>query len=164
MKIPLLNSNTDIYTIRKGNHFSKPTNVTLWCNQKEYRWTCVLTQSCWYDPPATGHNKLVGVGGFPHHHQNSIRITWMPSVFGVFDLHAYWYKDGVRMNKLLWSVEADEPFSVRIKGGRIEVLTSTASNSVNTGVKLPTWTYLLKPYFGGTDTAPHDMTLIVKQL
>lgn len=145
------------YTIKKGNHYANFTLPKLFCKDM-VRFTFLLTDSCWYEN-STGHNKLVGLGAFPHHHKKSIRLTWKPTTEkGWFDIYVYWYNGNGWEAKYLFTAEANRTYMVTMYPRR-GIVSAGALGMCFTDVELPRITYLLRPYFGGRDTAPHNMDM-----
>lgn len=116
-------------------------------------------------------NKLFGIGYFPHHHKNSMRFGWRYVIdLDAIELLAYYYVDGERNFKhiafvpinhecicILDILEEGHILSVFDDNRRLgEFITSDpAGNDVG---------YLLRPYFGGNQKAPHDICLTMKRI
>lgn len=126
-----------------------------------------FTESCRYDigKDQGDINKLFGVGYFPSHHDNSVRIGWNYDIgSGKINIFAYWYVEGTRGWQYLRSVEIGEQhyFKIYIDGNmhRLDVAGRTYYIDVN-ATKV---SYLLRPYFGGNRKAPHTVIIDMEKL
>jgi len=121
-----------------------------------------FTESCRYDlgKDQGDINKLFGVGYFPSHHENSVRIGWNYDVVsGKINIFAYWYAEGIRGWQYLRSVDIgmNYYFKIYIDGDahRLDI----SGRNYRVDVKSTPVCYLLRPYFGGNKTAPHDIVI-----
>jgi hypothetical protein len=157
-------------TIRKGTHgpFSFPKLIQ---SSNDLKYNVTFTESCRYDigPEDQGDiNKLFGIGYFTlrkltMHHYNSVRFGWNYDLENKnIRIFAYWYNKGERMSNYITSVEIGQSHDFLIAGldighvlevGEVEKFVNVPSKSLG---------YLLHPYFGGNQKAPHDMTIYVK--
>lgn len=167
--------------IRKGTHspFRLPR---LLIDPKVLEYNVTFTPSCIYDIGRADQadvNKLFGIGYFPHHHKNSVRFGWRynPDFTDSMEIMAYWYDDGERMMRSMGFVDIGKQYTyemwvlrgvgsplhhLKVSGGgkskahylHQEVL---LDNPCDIG-------YLLRPYFGGNQTAPHDMKIIMEKV
>jgi hypothetical protein len=99
------------------------------------------------------------------HHYNSVRFGWNYDLENKnMRIFAYWYEKGKRMSKYIKSVEIGEPndFSIVMSEQNHVLIASKALYFVDVPSK--PLGYLLHPYFGGNQTAPHDMEIIIRQL
>lgn len=121
-------------------------------------------------------NKLIGFGfvnlhKLPMHHYESVRIGWLwnPEKHKV-DLYAYQYSKGTRISHFLYSVKLGIPFEVEIVSSNVafyliirnkyDNLTPTTEFSLTRQVCYPI-AYLLGPYFGGNEKAPHNIEIFI---
>lgn len=126
-----------------------------------------FTESCRYDigNDQGDINKLFGIGYFPHHHDNSVRIGWnYDIVSGKINVFAYWYVEGSREWQYLRSVEIGQPyyFKMYIDGNNHRI--DAAGRIYHVDVNATKIAYLLRPYFGGNRTAPHTMIIDLERL
>ena len=126
-----------------------------------------FTESCRYDigRDQGDINKLFGVGYFPSHHENSVRVGWnYDIVSGKINIFAYWYAEGKRGWQYLRSVDLGVVyyFKMYIDGDmhRLDI----AGRNYQVDVKSTSICYLLRPYFGGNKTAPHDIVIDIKKV
>jgi len=135
----------------------------------------VVESSCKYDFTAIAAcvndtNKLVGFGYglYPNaHHKWSIRIGWRCVANDKLILSLYAYVNGKRVIVNLgtgrtFKFDTEYDFTITNdtvnKKAIVTIGTYIASIDFNYN---PSWGYVLKPYFGGDCTAPHDMYLKV---
>lgn len=111
-------------------------------------------------------NKLMGFSECnDQHHTNSARFGWR-WLEGALEIHTYVYNEGVRTSELIGVVqleqsytyilefrEADYVFTVDDMDPVVVPRTSTCDRGVY---------YMLFPYFGGDEVAPHDIRIKVK--
>jgi len=152
--------------IKKGTHAPiRLPKIMLTPSLICYR--VAFTQSCKYDigNDQGDINKLFGIGYFPSHHKNSVRIGWnYDTVSGKICLWAYWYKDGKRCWDYLRSVDIGVPYYFKIYIGDGEHTIDVSGRRYTVDTEPQKISYLLRPYFGGNQTAPHDMIIDMKQV
>lgn len=164
--------------IRKGTHKSfRLPKLLVDCDNLSYN--VRFTESCKYDIGPEDQldvNKLFGIGYFPHHHVNSVRFGWRynPSHPEQMEILAYWYEDRDRfINSMgfvdigkgykyeMWMVRDDDQtihymkVSNSFSGSFYEEVTLNHKCDIG---------YLLGLYFGGNQTAPHDMVIVMEKL
>ena len=110
-------------------------------------------------------NKLMGFSDCnSHHHENSARFGWR-WYNEQLEIHAYCYVNGDRIIQYITSVQLGEMDDYKIEiidnkyiftvngGSRVEIdKNPNCSGNVN---------YMLFPYFGGDEPAPHDISVTV---
>ena len=159
-----------IFTIKKNQHYSDQLFYKL-CNflniVKVRHWSVCFDESCKYDlagPDQFDVNKLFGFSIGFNHHQESIRFGWRS--FGQeIELSAYAYISGKRTIETICTVplntQVDLFLAVESSNYRWTVFTR---NSLYRETKIPKGEpfsvgYSLWPYFGGNQSAPHDMEI-----
>ncbi|MFK7953726.1 MAG: hypothetical protein AB8B73_12840 [Ekhidna sp.] len=112
-------------------------------------------------------NKLMGFADCnAHHHDNSARFGWR-WLDGKLQIHAYVYNNGIRTSSYIGDVSLnksyiydlsfnDEFYIFSLEGS--EPIYMTRTKSCNRGIY-----YMLFPYFGGDETAPHDIFISIEQ-
>jgi hypothetical protein len=158
------------YTIKKGQHFTdsnpyQPVDVT------ELKFAVQFDSSAIYQSilPENQYdiNKLYGFADNNSQHQQfSARFGWRWSE-GALRLFAYVYNDGTVTSQELGPVRIGIPIicSIKVTGNvylfsvdeREVRLPRTSTTSTGKG-------YQLYPYFGGDEVAPHDITILIKNL
>jgi hypothetical protein len=158
--------------IKKGTHspFRLPR---LLFGTKKLAYSVKFTDSCRYEigSDQTDINKLFGIGYFPYHHRNSVRFGWVynPSKNDTMEIYAYWYKDGKRFSEFLCDVPINGPVYYEMAKEystpvgwyfRLRVIFDKKEIGRTAVMVRPQWAgYLLRPYFGGNQTAPHNMEI-----
>ena len=139
----------------------------LLINPKLLAYRVAFTESCRYDIGRNQGdiNKLFGIGYFPHHHDNSVRIGWnYDLVSGKINLFAYWYLQKERHWFYLRSVNIGEVnyFSIQVR--EQDHIIDVAGRKYCVDVAGRSVGYLLRPYFGGNRTSPHTMIIDLQKI
>jgi len=162
-----------IFTTKKGTHYSnqlfyKFLNCLQFSNTLTYKVT--FTNSCEYflnKEDQLDVNKLFGFSSGLHH-TNSARFGWNYEPHKI-NLWAYYYINGKRdityVDSLIIGTEYQlsiESFSdkynfIVFRNGRKKIVSIHKSIEHHFGYKL--W-----PYFGGNNTAPHDIAIKMSQV
>ncbi len=169
--------------IKKGTHAPlRAPHPIIGFKSMKYRFR--MGQGCRYTLPAEDQgdiNKLIGVGyvnsipfngskPLPFHHCNSVRVGWHYDPQGdKVVLWAYWYSEKQRNSKEICRVDIDQQFDVTVsRSGSKHTLKVDAGGKVlgasYVEVRPSGIGYLLRPYFGGNNTAPHDMTIEMSKI
>jgi len=158
------------YNIRKGSHFSSGNSFTQ-LHQKELRFQVIFDSSAIYKNIRPDNqydiNKLYGFSDCSTlHHENSARFGWRWNGKSV-ELHAYCYLDSIRYDRLLDTVSIGRTTELAIKllpwqyGFEINKETRFVPRHCSSTIIEG---YRLYPYFGGDETAPHDINIRIKEL
>lgn len=158
------------YLIPANQHYAVNTGLEP-MTKKELRFLALFDSSCIYtnrDPKNIYDiNKLYGFSDCGTlHHENSARVGWLWNGKAI-ELHAYCYTDSLRNNKLLGTVAIGKPAELSMSvqanqyiftynGTQTTMPRHCNSSSING--------YRLYPYFGGDETAPHDIHIYIKEL
>ena len=166
------------YRIAAGAHESKliggwPTDKMRTLKQSELTFTARFDDSARYDLGNKNQDDINKLMGFSEanktHHDYSIRFGWrynqerdMVEIFG------YQYQAGKRKFVSITNVPIGETVTYSIAMFENEFLMSVGSEAritMERGVedKLGVY-YLLYPYFGGNETAPHDISIYIKEM
>lgn len=163
-----------VYSISKGDHRSG-TFVSMHFGADSVRYRVYMESSCFYGRQGNiddlDLNKLCGIS-FGRHQQNSLRIGWRPNFDqeGLIELFSYVYVDGKRNFTKMADVPVEEVFEVFFRQAsesewKIELITSTFTEvhtiEIESGGK---WGYNLFPYFGGNNTAPQEIRILMDRL
>ncbi|GGG30051.1 hypothetical protein [Pontibacter amylolyticus] len=156
------------YLIRKGQHSTTSPYKSIKTNL--LRFEAVFDKSAIYTTVLVTNqadiNKLYGMSDCGSLHQNnSARYGWR-WYNNRLEILGYVYNSGKWSYKYITSVDLDKPYTYEIS-----LLSQSYLFSVN-GVKvsLPRNCsgygsgYMLYPYFGGDETAPHDITIRIRDL
>jgi hypothetical protein len=161
------------YTIKKGSHYAKGTFwdkfTAIGFNRKILNATFCFSQSCWWAPPRNNDdldlNKLCGIGYGLNHHKNSVRLAWVPDFNqpGKIKIFGYTYDESSAGHKsqFIKTVQAGSVCNGRIVNNGANYQMSVDGTMITMENKSgdPGLCFGLFPYFGGNNTAPHDMDI-----
>lgn len=158
----------DSYVIEEGDH-SSTSKVTL-ITGTEMTFEAIFDDSAIYETLSESNqadiNKLMGFSDCTsHHHSNSARFGWR-WYDDELQIHAYTYADGTRSDEELGTVEIDEvaTYSIEIDSDRYLFTFDGVTTEMDRGCSGGGVKYQLYPYFGGDETAPHDITIYIEEL
>lgn len=161
--------NATTYLIKTGNHYSEQ-NAPQVMQRDSISATITFDSSAVYTSVNSGNqadvNKLLGFSDCANDHmQNSARIGWSWNGHSL-ELYAYAYTQQSRTIKSLGNFELNKPVHCLIK----------ATNNYyyfhagNTTDSIPRYCdeyngsrYKLFPYFGGDETAPHEINILIAE-
>jgi hypothetical protein len=157
------------YIIKKGNHYAEGHQMDL---MSKNIISCIVQfdSSAIYETVDKSNqadvNKLIGFSDCGSgHQQNSARIGWSWTAKGLM-LYAYAYVNGQRMIKDLLIVSLNAPIhcSLTASGKYYQYNINGFTDSLPrycdnySGMR-----YKLFPYFGGDETAPHDVRIKITE-
>jgi hypothetical protein len=158
------------YLIHAKQHYAVNNTYDV-INKKELHFMAIFDSSCIYTSynPENVYdiNKLYGFSDCGSlHHENSARVGWLWNG-KMIELYGYCYVDSVRKSILLGTtpigVSAELTINVQpnqyqftYKGTTIRMPRHCTGPSIQG--------YRLLPYFGGDETAPHDVHVFIKDL
>jgi hypothetical protein len=157
------------YDIPQGSNYSRQNEYHAF-RASELSFSAIFDSSAIYQTANPVNqadiNKLYGVSdGNTHHQDNSARFGWNWNGKEV-QVYAYCYAGSVRENKLLGRADIGKSYNYTIKAekgryvfqfdNKVEYMYRYISDSVLNG-------YSLYPYFGGDETAPHDIRVYLKE-
>jgi hypothetical protein len=160
----------DLYRVKKGDHYSTHLLHELRFNHLTY--DIIFDPSCVYTIKPSDQadiNKLFGFSDCNNqHHENSARFGWRWYKDSLQVL-AYVYNNSVVSSKYLASVELGiaNRYTLSMDGSyyyftinnKVNKIPMKRTKSCDLGVY-----YLLYPYFGGNNTAPHDVDVYMKRI
>lgn len=159
----------EYYTIKKGRHAS--TNKVELIQSHKMHFTAIFDESAIYTSGTEENqhdtNKLLGFSDCnDHHHLNSARFGWR-WLDEQLEILAYVYADGDRIIEPIGTIPLNEPVAYQLilnDDSYLFVLDGFPPVSVERKNKCDMGVYyLLTPYFGGDETAPHDITIKIRQ-
>lgn len=157
-----------VYTIKKGNHHSSHSIAKLEANSIAFK--ANFDSSAIYTTIEKGNqadiNKLYGFSDCKSsHHTNSARFGWRWTGENL-EIHAYTYVNGERNSKYITSVAFDEAFDYSLTAlpEQYQFTVNDVSIFMDRSCAGPASGYVLYPYFGGDETAPHDITILIETL
>ena len=158
------------YKIKKGSHYSG-FRLSPFYGKNVVKYEVIFTKSCLYDLRNDNQydiNKLFGLSYF-YHHIDSARFGWRADGDKI-EISAYCYKDGQRKIHEMCLIDVDRLYTLEIKntGGYYEFELKDESSSFFSYARIskPITVkvgYELFPYFGGDETAPHDMEIFMRK-
>ena len=158
------------YLIRQGQHYCDQSTLRS-VNYSSVKFGVQFDSTAIYqtiDPSNQEDiNKLYGFSdNNSNHQQSSARIGWNWAR-NALRLYAYVYNDGVRNSREICaiSIGSNNTCSIAIVGNKyifmvndaVVEMTRTAAGTSSNG-------YQLYPYFGGDETAPHDIRIAISEL
>ena len=161
------------FKIKKSNHQSSLSSKLL-LSKTAYSIEAdfLFTESCEYDigTDQSDWNKLIGFnhGTFSHHKNNSSRVGWRWDLTNSnYELGYYVKKDGERITGVLDKVKSNEWFHVKVYKGlhnKVNIKVNNHRYQYKKSTDEDLTNYILWPYFGGNEEAPHDMTVKCRNL
>jgi hypothetical protein len=157
------------YIIKKGHHYSNGNAAQLMGNKLDFE--VIFDSSAIYATQSKENsgdiNKLYGFSDCNTlHHENSARVGWLWN-HDALELYAYCYTNGERNSEFLGiaplkqkiklSIEATATDYVFTYGEAEAKIARHCSDREIQG-------YQLFPYFGGDETAPHNIRILIRQL
>lgn len=166
-----------VYLIKKGAHKSNIKggfigNGVRSLKSETLAFTARFDESAIYDLGGSDQGDINKLFGFSDcnslHHDNSARFGWAYNLDSKqVDIYAYVYNNGERKMMKMGSTVIHETNHYRLSvsdthfefefGSSVERF--ERGSSCNAGLY-----YLLFPYFGGNQTAPHDIQLVIQEL
>jgi hypothetical protein len=157
------------YVIRKGMHYSdqsdpeilKTANISA---HVTFNNSAVYTS---IDPVNQADvNKLIGFSDCgTDHQQNSARLGWSWNGKDLM-IYAYAYVNQLRVIKTMGAVKLNEPFACSVKAVnkyyyfRVNEVTDSIPRYCTSD---SAFRYKLFPYFGGDETAPHEISIHIEE-
>jgi hypothetical protein len=111
-------------------------------------------------------NKLYGFSDGNNHQLNSARIGWSFND-SALRLYAYTYFNGLRQSAEICTVSVGTEINCSIRATANQFLflvNGIAVNLPRASSVLPVSGYQLYPYFGGDESAPHDIHISLREL
>lgn len=155
--------------IKKGTHgpfFDFVAHLGI----KEYSFKAKFNRNCLYNKlePENDWNKLFGFSqGF--HHENSVRIGWrrIEMFPNSLEICVYAYVNGERVIDPFYVVSIDKWYKFSIVHDKYKTTVTLIDEKHRSSVRVIRRSndlgrmpgYFLFPYFGGQETAPHDMKI-----
>ncbi|ALJ01552.1 hypothetical protein DC20_17695 [Rufibacter tibetensis] len=156
------------YLIKKGEH--ETTNPFLVLKTNSIKFEVKFDSTAIYattDPANQADiNKLFGLSDCSSfHHQNSARFGWR-WYNNQLELHAYSYNSGKNMSTFITAIDLNKKYTCEVtltdtnylyKIGEKTIEHARACTGIGNG-------YQLYPYFGGDETAPHQIKIMINVL
>jgi hypothetical protein len=157
------------YIIPKGAHYSNQSTVhQLIIDEMQFK--VQFDSSAVYTTISPENqydiNKLWGFTEGTDNHLNSARLGWGYNE-NKLKLYGYAYANGLRNSVEICSVELNTPIDCNIKiseGLYLFTVNGKTKSLPRSVIGTNTVGYQLYPYFGGDETAPHDIQILIKTL
>jgi hypothetical protein len=157
------------YLIPKGAH-SAQTRALKSTKKSRIRFEASFDNSAIYatsDAKNQGDiNKLFGISDCgSEHHTNSARFGWR-WYKNRLEIHAYTYKNKVRQSEFIGTVELGQKatYEIRLEDEQYVFLLNDKKVTLPRACTGEANGYQLYPYFGGDETAPHDIKINIREL
>ena len=157
------------HKIPQGQQYSDQTKVETF-DQQELRFVAKFDSSSIYNTAIPSNqydiNKLFGFAdNGEHHHSYSARFGWRWND-GALRLFAYVYNNGLVINRELGiiAIGGEQECSIKVQGNiYIFTLNGVATSMQRSSTTINGKGYKLFPYFGGDESAPHDIHIWIKE-
>jgi hypothetical protein len=149
-------------TIKKGTH--APLRLPhLILEPKVLKYEVTFMPSCVYyiGDDQSDINKLFGIGYFPFHRWDSVRFGWRYGAGNYVAIFSYCYIGKERIYKMIGMVEIGKAHTFVLTPGQSSHTLHVLGKGIYQTVPLQRQGtgYLLRPYFGGNQAAPHDIEI-----
>jgi hypothetical protein len=153
------------YIIKKGRHYSNWFNFPFFTLRRSIKFQFMIDSSSHYtfnNEDDYDWNKLFGLSNSWNHHQSSARIGWRRLNEEQYQICLYTYDNGVRVISREMNLDYNTYYGARIIVSTNNFYLLFKDSSIILPRKsenlFPIKT-ILKPYFGGTSVAPHDVKI-----
>jgi len=166
-----------VVKVQKGKHRFRPLRLRLFLNKSRLAFSVCFNYTAKYDIGSNQSdiNKLFGIGYLPGHHRNSARFGWRYNKdINKIDIFSYVYDSGKRKATFLCSIAINVPhvFILEISPIRNQYGFTVVQRNVNMIISsydervqhIPAIGYFLNSYFGGDETAPHDIDYTMNEV
>lgn len=158
------------YTIQRGQHYSDQSIFEA-TDYVELRFTVKFDSSAIYKTTDSANqediNKLYGFSdNNADHEQFSARFGWNWAR-GALRLYAYVYNNAKRSSQEITRIQigTEYPCSIEVSDDRYVFSANDVTVEMPRDSKTPDASgYKLFPYFGGNETAPHEINIWIKEL
>ena len=161
------------FRIKKGKHYCSNWWFKLQFGKRSLRQVINFSKECWYKPldEERDWNKGMGFTYSLFNDKNSIRWCWRPhTVEGVIEIGIYRHQNGMILKPtsiMYLPVEEDIVLNLFVHN-HFETAELICFNDFTSGVVEEEFVYLKpklgyvnRPYFGGTNPSPHNMTITI---
>lgn len=163
-----------LYFIPKGNHYPANPIIIKFTSRRSASWQTYFypdTEYTTVDPKnSIDINKLAGFSDCfsLSHHQNSARFGWFwDKDKKQMQLWAYTYVKGVRQSAYLKHLDLARIYSmsIQVDGGNYIFYVDGKQLRMPRGCSgYWAWGYELTPFFGGDESAPHNMNIWLRNI
>ena len=159
-----------VYTIAAGGHYSTPDRFVL-ISKAKISFTALFDSSCIYTLANVSNqddiNKLYGFSDCGSHHlDNSARVGWC-WLNNALRLYAFVHNDGEMLMKEITQARIGETIkcSIECNGSNYIFIVNNSTVTMPRHCSKNRFTrYMLYPYFGGDEVAPHKIKITIQDL
>jgi hypothetical protein len=158
------------YIIKKGKHYSNWFNFPFFTFRRSIKFHFIIESSAHYtlnNEDDYDWNKLFGLSNAWNSHESSARICWRRLNEEQYQVCLYTYDNGIRNITKEINLYYDTFYGARIIISRNNFYLLFKDSSLilqRRSEKLFPIKTILKPYFGGTTPAPHDIKIKINTL
>ena len=159
-----------LYHIKKGNHYASGDRLDFPMTKTTFNYSAIFDDTAKYttvDPSNQADiNKLVGFSdcGELQDHKHSARFGWT-WYQGALQIYAYTYANSKRSYEYMCDAAFGKPaeYSIRIDGSQYVFTFNGRETRMTRGCSRPhPLKAQLYPYFGGNETAPHAINILLR--
>lgn len=153
------------YIIKKGNHYSNWFKFPFFRFGRSIKFQFMINSSAHYtfnNEDDYDWNKLFGLSNSWNVHQSSARLCWRRLNEEQYQICLYTYDNGIRVISKEMTLEYNTYYGARIIISTNNFYLLFKDSSIilaRRSEKLFPIKTILKPYFGGTSVAPHDIKI-----
>jgi hypothetical protein len=160
----------NMWLIKKGNHYSENNSYAQFKGSR-IQFRTIFDSSAIYTTADKVNqadiNKLYGASDAgTHHHENSARFGWRWKNNAV-EIFAYYYVNKERKSIYLGNaaIGKEDFYALSVEGNHYVFQFNDKKTIVERYSSAPNFDgYLLYPYFGGDEVAPHDIRIHISNL
>jgi hypothetical protein len=153
------------FIIKKGNHYSNWFNFPFFTLRRSIKFQFMIDSSSHYtfnNEDDYDWNKLFGLSNSWNVHQSSARLCWRRLNEEQYQICLYTYDNGIRVISKEMTLDYNTYYGARIIISRNNFYLLFKDMSLilpRRSEELFPIKLVLKPYFGGTSVAPHDIKI-----
>jgi len=153
------------FIIKKGNHYSNWFNLPFFRFGRSIKFQFMIDSSANYtlnNEDDYDWNKLFGLSNNWNHHQSSARLCWRRLNEEQYQICLYTYDNGIKTISKEMTLDYNTFYGTRIIVSTNNFYLLFKDSSIilpRKSESLFPIKLVLKPYFGGTSVAPHDIKI-----
>jgi hypothetical protein len=153
------------YIIKKGKHYSNWFNFPFFTTRRSIKFQFMIDSSAHYtfnNEDDYDWNKLFGLSNSWNVHQSSARLCWRRLNEEQYQICLYTYDNGIKTISKETTLDYDTFYGARIIISSNNFYLIFKDSSIilpRKSESLLPIKLVLKPYFGGTSVAPHDIKI-----
>lgn len=158
------------YLIKKGKHYSNWFNFPLFITRRSIKFQFMIDSSAHYtlnNEDDYDWNKLFGLSNSWNAHESSARLCWRRLNEEQFQICLYTYDNGIKTISKEMTLDYNTYYGARIivSSNNFYLLFKDSSIILpRKSERLFPFKLILKPYFGGTSVAPHDIKIKINMV